>query len=57
MRSFQNNDCIEFTSASDERTSLDHSGTHMTSLAEPFQDGGNEINFTQTRRLLSDKQT
>ena len=31
----------------DERTSLDHSGTHLTSPAEfgssPFQDGGNEF--------------
>ena len=55
---FQNNDCTELTR--DERTSLDHSGTHLTSLAKfgssPFQDGGDEIPFTQTQCLFSDKQ-
>ena len=42
------------------KTPLDHRGTHLTSLAEfgssPFQDGGNEIHFTQIQRLFSDKQ-
>ena len=46
---FQNNNCTELTS--DERTSPDHSGTHLTSLAEfgssSFQDRGIEINFIQ----------
>ena len=53
----QNNGCAELTS--DRRTSLDHSWTHQTSLAEfgssPFQNGGNENNFTQIQRLFSDK--
>ena len=56
---FQNNDCTELTT--DERMSLDHSRTHLTSSLDefgssPFQDGGNEIHFTQTQRLFSDKQ-
>ena len=45
---------------SDERTSLDHSGTFLKSLAEfdssPSQDGGNENHFTQNQRLFSDNQ-
>ena len=54
---FQNTDCTEL--ASDKRTLFNHSGTHLTSLAEfvssPFQDGGNEIHFIQIQRLFSDK--
>ena len=46
---FQQNDCTEFTT--DEWTSLDDSGTHLTSLAEfsssPFQEGWNEIHFIE----------
>ena len=53
----QNNDWTELTI--DERTSLDHSGAHLTSLAEfgssPFQDSGIEIHFTQTQCLFPDK--
>ena len=44
---------------SNDRASLDHSGTHLTSLGKfgssSFQDGGNEVLFTQTQHFFLDK--